>query len=261
MNNNRKVLAEKVVSLMDLTALNDNDTKEVITNLCRDANNSVAKTAAVCVYSKFVAIAKEELSSTNCSEIKVATVVNFPAGGTDVKAVLAETKQAISLGADEIDLVLPYKSLIAGNADICFEMINECSKLCQSSSKLLKVIIESGELKTKELIRQASEITIEAGADFIKTSTGKVPVNATTEAAKTILETIKAQSTESKVGFKASGGIRTLDDAIVYIDLASEIMGSNWVNADKFRFGVSGLLVNILKEFGSEELKAKEGDY
>ena len=138
------------------------------------------------MYPRFVPVARKTLKEIGAVDIKIATVTNFPHGNDDIGIAVAETKAAVAYGADEVDVVFPYRALMAGNAEIGFELVKACKAAC-GDDVMLKVIIESGELKTPELIRAASEIAIAAGADFIKTSTGKVAVNATPEAATIML--------------------------------------------------------------------------
>lgn len=230
-----------IVSLMDLTSLNDDDTNEKIVELCESAKTLFANVAAVCIYPKFIPIAKEALSDTN---IKIATVTNFPHGHDNVAQALTETKMAIKLGADEVDVVFPYRALMSGDKDIGFELVRACSDACKASNVILKVIIESGELKSDELIKEASQISIDAGADFIKTSTGKVAINATLEATKVMIEAIKQSGKD--VGFKAAGGVKDGETALKYLEIASIIMGNDWVEPKHFRFGASSLLNSFL---------------
>ena len=239
------MMAKRGISLMDLTALNDDDTDEVIIRLSKKAKTIAGDTAAVCIYPRFISVAKKALKEHGCDHIKVATVTNFPAGDDDIEMAVAETLVAVSYGADEVDLVFPYKALMAGNAKVGLDMVKACREVCNDGVKL-KVIIESGELKTPELITKACEICIEAEVDFIKTSTGKVPINATLEAAKIILGVIKKHNTH--VGFKAAGGVKNALDVTSYIELAESILGKEWVTPEHFRFGASGLLNNLLSE-------------
>jgi deoxyribose-phosphate aldolase len=143
-----------------------------------------------CVYPRFVALARRTLDELGLQQVKVATVSNFPAGGDDIAQAVDETAAAIADGADEVDVVFPYRALLAGNAELGAELVAACKEAC--GDKLLKVIIESGELKEAALIREASLIAIAAGADFIKTSTGKVAVNATLDAAGIMLAAIRS---------------------------------------------------------------------
>lgn len=236
--------AKQALSMIDLTSLNDDDTDQVIIKLCKKAETKKGKVAAVCVFPAFVKTAKEALDGT---DIKIATVTNFPHGSTDIESSLKETEAAIIDGADEIDVVFPYKALMAGDAKIGFELVKQHAEKCRGRA-LLKVIIESGELKTTELIQQASNISIDAGADFIKTSTGKVPVNATPEAARIMLECIKGA--DRNVGFKAAGGVRSTEEAAMNLEIAREIMGEDWISKDNFRFGASSLLKSLLETLG-----------
>jgi deoxyribose-phosphate aldolase len=181
--------AQLALQLMDLTTLNDNDTDKSVIALCQQAKTAAGSTAAVCVYPRFVPIARKTLRQIGAENVRIATVTNFPHGNDDIEIAVAETRAAVAYGADEVDVVFPYKALMTGDQTVGFELVKACKAAC-GEAVLLKVIIESGELKTPELIRLASEIAIDAGADFIKTSTGKVPVNATLEAAKIMLDVI-----------------------------------------------------------------------
>ncbi|RMC90892.1 deoxyribose-phosphate aldolase [Aquitalea palustris] len=236
--------ARRALSMMDLTTLNDDDTDARVIALCQQASSSAGTVAALCVFPRFVALARRTLDELGLSQVKVATVTNFPAGGSDVAQAVAETEAAIAAGADEVDVVFPYRALMAGNAEVGAELVAACKEAC--GDKVLKVIIESGELKEPALIRQASLIAIEAGADFIKTSTGKVAVNATLEAAGIMLAAIRA--TGAQCGFKAAGGVRSAADAAEYIDLAEHLLGESWVTAEHFRFGASSLLASLQAE-------------
>ncbi|MBB1370433.1 deoxyribose-phosphate aldolase [Pseudoalteromonas sp. HL-AS2] len=234
--------AALAVALMDLTSLNSNDDSAAINTLVNSINPKLGTPAAVCVYSDFVAEAKIALATRELSHIKVATVTNFPTGDAPLNTVINETLIAIERGADEIDLVIPYKALIAGDKSRVLKYVTESKKVCGSRA-LLKVIIESGELQTPDLIASATLLAIKGGADFVKTSTGKVAVNATLDATKTILNTIKESG--KLVGFKAAGGVKTVADASDYLTLASTIMGNDYLQANTFRFGASSLLTNV----------------
>lgn len=251
--------AQQALSLMDLTSLTDQETPQDIIALCQQAKSAAGNTAAICIYPRFIPVARKTLNAIGAHEIKIATVTNFPLGGDDLDIAVAETKAAIAYGADEVDLVFPYRALMAGDETIGFEMVKACKTVCQQHDVTLKVIIESGELNTDTLIAKASEICIKAGADFIKTSTGKVPVNATPESAKVMLEQIKIHNT--KVGFKAAGGVKSAEDAKVYLDLAAQLLGENWVDAQHFRFGASSLLGNLLNTLGKESTATSASNY
>jgi len=253
-----KKVAQKALSLMDLTSLTNVETDQDIINLCQQAKSPAGETAAICIYPRFIPLARKTLKSQETPHVKIATVTNFPHGNDDLDIALAETQAAVAYGADEVDLVFPYKALMNGNENIGFDMVKVCKKACGDSAKL-KVIIESGELKSPELIQKASEICISAGADFIKTSTGKVAVNATPEAAKIMLEVIKNKNTD--VGFKPAGGVKNAEDAAIYLNLASETLGAEWADADHFRFGASSLLSSLLATLGHDTNQDNNGDY
>ena len=232
--------SEKIVSLIDLTILNQDDTLKTVEGILAKASNKLGQVAAVCLYPQFVGYARQYLPQ----DIAVVTVVNFPHGNMTLKEVELQVKFALEQGADEIDLVIPYYEYIdKANSPLAKQLVRSCKALCQD--KLLKVIIESGELENLELIKKATKDAIEAGADFIKTSTGKTKVGATLEAAKIILAQI--QQMNSNVGFKASGGIKTQQAAQQYIDLAYDICDDNYVVPQSFRFGVSSLLDQLLQ--------------
>ena len=241
--------AKKILQLIDLTSLNDDDSDEAIILLCEKACSQVGNVAAVCVYPQFIKTALLTLGKCLSVDVKVATVVNFPAGGNDIEKVIFDTQQAVSWGANEVDLVFPYKAFINGNTELAATMIKGCKQAC-GEGVLLKVIIESGVLKQPALIESACQTAISAGANFIKTSTGKVEVNATLEAAEIILRCIKASSNKH-IGFKAAGGISNVKVAEKYLSLAGSIMGSDWIDASHFRFGASSLLDDVLKQLGT----------
>ena len=231
--------ARILIKSLDLTSLNHNDTVETITDLCRRAQTPCGSTAAVCIYPEFIPAALNEVPEG----VKIATVVNFPDGKSEWKAAEKEIKKAVKIGADEIDAVLPYAALIAGDEETCRKFLTACRDT--AAEKTLKIIIESGELKSTSLIKKASRLCIETGADFIKTSTGKTKISATPEAANAILETIKTSG--AAIGFKASGGIKTTEDAKKYLVLANAVMGPGWATPAKFRIGASSVLTDLLK--------------
>jgi deoxyribose-phosphate aldolase len=239
--------AQHALSLMDLTTLNDDDTDDRVIDLCRKAAGPAGRVAAVCVYPRFVAVAKRTLREIGASEVRVATVTNFPHGSSDVARAAEETREAVAFGADEVDVVFPYRALMAGDADTGAQLVTACRQAC-GRDVLLKVIIESGELKSPALIRQACLIAIEAGADFVKTSTGKVPVNATLESAQIMLQAIRDSGRDC--GFKAAGGVRSAEEAVGYLALAARLMGDEWIDARHFRFGASSLLASLESVLG-----------
>ncbi|CAK9883961.1 MAG: Deoxyribose-phosphate aldolase [Candidatus Erwinia impunctatus] len=247
---NQVSVARLAISLIDLTSLNDNDTESDIVNLCHHASTACGDTAAICLYPRFVPLARKTLIAQGSSAIRIATVTNFPLGGDDLEIALAETHAAIAYGADEIDIVFPYRQLLAGDQQSGYELINACKAACHQADVLLKVIIESGELQQAETIRQAASIAIDAGADFIKTSTGKVAVNATLAAAEIMLKTIADKGVGHRVGFKAAGGIRTFEEAQAYLQLAENLFGRAWLTPRHFRFGASALLNQLVTVAG-----------
>jgi deoxyribose-phosphate aldolase len=170
-------------------------------------------------------------------------VVNFPAGGEDVLATVAETEQALADGADEIDLVLPYHAFLEGRIGDAAAMVTAV-RAAVGAPAHLKVILESGGYPSLDHVRAAARLAIDHGADFVKTSTGKTAVSATIAASVMILDAIRtgAAAGDRRVGFKPSGGIRTLDDAARYLAVADEMMGPSWATPETFRFGASGLL-------------------
>ena len=232
--------AAVALSLLDLTNLKDDCTDAQIVTLCARAQTPFGHSAAICIWPRFVARARSILGTDHA--IKIATVVNFPAGDMEVADVAAETREAIADGADEIDLVIPYRKMIAGDEQAVTDMVAAIRAECGTA--LLKVILETGELKDAALIRRAGELAIAAGADFIKTSTGKVAVNATLETADIMLRTIRDSG--RKVGFKPAGGIGSVAEAALYLSLAETIMAEDWAMPSTFRFGASGLLDDIL---------------
>ncbi|MBW5408037.1 deoxyribose-phosphate aldolase [Morganella morganii] len=248
--------AQRALSLMDLTTLNDDDTDAKVTALCHQAKSPAGQTAAVCIYPRFIPLARKVLREQGTPEVRIATVTNFPHGNDDIEIALAETNAAIAYGADDVDVVFPYRALMAGNTQVGFDMVKACKEACAKHNVLLKVIIESGELKDPALIRQASEIAIKAGADFIKTSTGKVPVNATPETAEIMMTVIRDMGAGKTVGFKPAGGVRTAEEAAQYLAMADRIMGEGWADSRHFRFGASGLLASLLNALGYADAKS-----
>ncbi|AEH32422.1 deoxyribose-phosphate aldolase [Vibrio anguillarum] len=254
-----KAAALRALKLMDLTTLNDDDTDAKVIALCHDAKTAVGNTAAICIYPRFIPIAKKTLREQGTPEIRIATVTNFPHGNDDIEIAVAETKAAVAYGADEVDVVFPYRALIAGNEQVGFDLVKQCKAAC--GDILLKVIIETGELKEEALIKKASQICIEAGADFIKTSTGKVPVNATPEYARMMLEVIRDMGVAKTVGFKPAGGVRTAQDAALYLAMADELLGADWADSMHYRFGASSLLTNLLNTLEVTDQKADPAAY
>jgi deoxyribose-phosphate aldolase len=234
-------LAKKIFSLLDLTSLNNSDTPETIGQLCQSATGELGHVAAICIYPKFIRQAKQLLKN---SQVKIATVVNFPTGNEPLATVLAQIQNAIADGAEEIDVVMPYQDYLSGKIAEVKKYIAACKTVC-GKNILLKVILETGVLHKPEIISQASRDVILSGADFIKTSTGKTIINATLEAAEAMLTAIEDLKLSHFTGLKISGGIRTIEQAITYVNLAERIMGESWINPNHFRIGASTLHVAL----------------
>jgi deoxyribose-phosphate aldolase len=246
--------ARLALGLLDLTELSDGGTAADIDALCTKAVES--NVAAVCIWPRFVPQAARLLLD---SSVRIATVVNFPAGGTDVAATVDETVAALANGADEIDLVLPYRALIAGDDKGAGRMVAAVSELIERPRRLLKVILETGELPDQAMVARAARLAIASGADFIKTSTGKTAVSATPEAARTMLDVIRA--TQHRVGLKPAGGIRDLAAASTYLQLAREAMGPSWISPATFRFGASGLRDALIAVIDGRDAPGSNSSY
>jgi deoxyribose-phosphate aldolase len=239
--------ARLALSCLDLTSLNDTDTEAAVQALCVRAQGRFGPVAAVCVWPRFAALAVRLLPAY----IQVAAVANFPDGGADVAQAVRDTQTIADSGAQEIDLVLPYSRLIAGDEKAVTRLLRAVRNACLGHT--LKVILETGELKSDALIARASELSLFEGADFLKTSTGKTPVSATIPAARTMLRTIAAQPGDStRAGFKASGGIRTMADVALYFDLVSGMLGPSALSPTRLRIGASSLLGDIESVLGGD---------
>jgi len=234
-------VARMALACLDLTDLGEDTTAAATLALCDQAVTPHGHAAAICIWPRFVAVARARLGSGH--KVQIATVVNFPSGDMAIADVLGETEKAVADGADEIDLVIPWKALAQGEEAPVRAMVAAVRAAAPHPVRL-KTILETGELKDHPLIRRAAEIALGEGADFIKTSTGKVTVNATPEAAEIMLEAIADAG--GKAAFKPSGGIRTVADAAAYFTQAERIMGKGWIGPNTFRFGASGLLTDIL---------------
>ncbi|MFI8102470.1 deoxyribose-phosphate aldolase [Streptomyces sp. NPDC086023] len=245
------------ISMIDLTTLEGADTPGKVRALAAKAVNpdptdrTTPMTAAVCVYPDMVATAREAL---NGADVKVASVATaFPAGRAALPVKLADTRDAVAAGADEIDMVIDRGAFLAGRYLETYELIKAVREACvreDGSAARLKVIFETGELSTYDNIRRASWIGMLAGADFIKTSTGKVGVNATPANTLLMLEAVRdfRAQTGIQVGVKPAGGIRTTKDAIKFLVLVNETAGDDWLTNEWFRFGASSLLNDLLMQ-------------
>lgn len=248
-------LARRLMGLLDLTNLEANCGPAEIKGLMARALGPPAPVAAVCLWPQFVGEAARALKD---SGVSVATVINFPAGGEDLERILEDMGEALEDGADEIDLVMPYKAVMRGDPRGAEEMIRE-AKGVVGAKRLLKVILETGAMPDMETVAAASRIAVAAGADFLKTSTGKLPVSATPEAARVMLAEIAKAG--RPVGFKAAGGIRTVADAALYLRLAEEAMGPGWATRDTFRIGASSLHAALVTAMGSVPDAPAKGSY
>jgi deoxyribose-phosphate aldolase len=235
-------VAARALSCLDLTDLSELTSDQETDELCRKARAGAV--AAVCVWPQMVSRARAQLEG---SGIALATVINFPAGGDDVELAVNDTEEALSDGATEIDLVLPYRAFLEGRHETARAMVTALRDIVDGGRRL-KVILETGELGGAATIAAASRLAIEAGADFLKTSTGKSPVSATPDAVETMLGAIKQSG--RAVGLKVSGGIRTLNEARLYLETADRIMGPGWAKPTTFRIGASGLYDELVAARG-----------
>ena len=242
-------LLKVVFSCIDNTTLEGCDTRQKIEQLCNDSRSlcdpsrGIGTVASVCVYPVFVRQAKSLLAG---SGIKVACVAGaFPAGQSPIEVKLAEVRYAVAEGADEVDMVISRGALIEGRAQQVFDEISAIREATRGIT--LKVILETGELPTPELIFQASQIAIDAGADFIKTSTGKIKVGATIDAARVMLSAIEQnyKKTGLMVGLKISGGVSMPEQALEYAQMAYKLFGDKYFNNQYFRIGASRLVANL----------------
>jgi deoxyribose-phosphate aldolase len=256
--------AARALACLDLTSLNLDDTPERIDELCDRALSPAPgidiHPAAVCIYPRFVAQAKARVGD---SGIFVAAVANFPLGTAPVEEVLAEVHETLAAGADEIDVVFPFRAYLAGDHLAAGELVRQVSEAVRSVSgtRRLKVILETGVLHEPDIIRAAAAVAIANGADFVKTSTGKLEPAATPEAASALLDVIgAAQRTGQRIGLKVAGGVKTVADAAEYLDLADRCLEPD-AYPGNFRFGASGLLNDIVRVLGSSHDAQLSADY
>jgi len=242
-----RALALRLLPLLDLTSLGEDDSPAKIELLCAAARTLHGWPAALCVYPEHVTTVRREMQGT---PVRVATAVNFPDGGSDAARVGLETRRAIAAGADEIDMVFPYRAFRRGEIELAKAVVLACRAACRDGV-ICKLILETGVLATQELISRASVLGIEAGVDFLKTSTGKAAVNATPEAASWMLDAIAKSG--GRCGLKVAGGIRTLADAARYLDLTTARMGDDWIDPTHFRIGASALFTEMLAALESPQ--------
>jgi deoxyribose-phosphate aldolase len=254
------------ISMIDLTTLEGKDTRGKVLALCNKAirpdpsDPTVPHVAAVCVYPTMVPFVKQALKGTNINTAAVAT--GFPSGQTWTSIKVQETRDTVAAGADEIDMVIDRGAFLSGDYQKVFDEIAEVKEACGPAH--LKVILETGELANYDQVRKASLIAMYAGADFIKTSTGKVTVNATLPVTLVMFEAIRDfyHATGKKIGMKPAGGISNAKLALAYLVLLYETLGGEWMNPDMFRLGASSLLNDILMQLRKERTGAyQSGDY
>ncbi len=250
-----------ILNMIDLTTLEGKDTLGKVKQMCykamhlHDSFDDLPTVAAVCVYPSMVKIAKNEVKN---SGVKVASVSTaFPSGQSPLDVKIYDTKFAISEGADEIDMVISRGKFLSGDYNFVFDEIAAIKDIC--GKVRLKVILETGELVTLDNVRKASEIAMYAGADFIKTSTGKIQPAATMQVTYTMLLAIKDfyQKTGKMIGMKPAGGISTSKLALHNLVMVKEVLGNDWLNNEYFRFGASSLANDVLMQV----LKSKTGVY
>ena len=252
---------DMAISMVDLTTLEGADTPGRVASLCVKAMRPdprdplVPAVAAVCVYPDLVAHARTVLGDSSVAVASVATA--FPSGRASMNVKLMDVREAVGAGANEVDMVIDRGALLSGRIGQVFDEIVEVKANCGDAH--LKVILETGELVTYDNVRRASWIAMLAGADFIKTSTGKVAVSATPSSALVMLEAVRdfAETSGRLVGVKVAGGIRTSKDAIRYLVIVNETVGSLWLTPTRFRFGASSLLNDLLMQ----RLKQRRGAY
>ncbi len=245
------------ISMIDLTTLEGADTPGRVRSLCARAmrpdpgDPTAPSTAAVCVYGDLAATARAALVGSTVRVAAVATA--FPSGRAGLAVKLADTAEAVAAGADEVDMVIDRGAFLSGRYLEVFETVRAVKAACarpDGGSAHLKVIFETGELQTYDNVRRACWLAMTAGADFIKTSTGKVAVNATPPVTLVLLEAVRdyRAATGVQIGVKPAGGIRTTKDALKYLVLVNEVLGDDWLSPEWFRFGASGLLNDLLMQ-------------
>ncbi len=244
------------IRMMDLTTLEGKDTAGKVRALCNkamlplDKDPSIGPCAAICVYPNLVPTAKQALAGSGVKVASVATA--FPSGQSPLSVKLEDTRRAVDLGADEIDMVIDRGAMLAGDYAKVYDEIAATKEA--SGAAHLKVILETGELGSYDVVRRASEIAIAAGGDFIKTSTGKIQPAATPPVTLVMLEAIRDHfyATGRKIGMKPAGGVRTAKQALHYLVLVKETLGDAWLTPDLFRFGASALLNDVLMQLEKE---------
>ena len=236
-------LAQRLLGLLDLTTLNDSDDGQVVRALAAYAATPLGHVAALCTWSRLIADARAALAGTG---VPVAAVANFPTGEADAADAAAQSAQAVAAGAAEVDVVFPWRTFLAGDTAAPLALVKACRAACGTEARL-KVILETGQLGSPARIRAAADIAIAGGAHFLKTSTGKTQPGATLLAAQIMLDAIEdARMRGVRVGFKASGGIRTMADAVSYLAAYEARFGVDSARPAEFRIGASHLVHELL---------------
>ncbi len=253
-----KVQAIKMaISMIDLTTLEGKDSDGKVYALCQKAmhpiegDDSIPHVAAICVYPNLIKTAKKALEGSGVNVASVAT--SFPSGQSPMKLKVEEVRKVVEMGADEVDMVISRGEFLEGNYNYTFKEVQAIKEACGDAH--LKVILETGELETYDNVRKASMISMLAGADFIKTSTGKVQPAATLPVTLVMLEAIRDfyNETGKVIGMKPAGGIKTTKDALQYLCLVKETLGDMWLTPDLFRLGASTLLNDLLMQYRKEQ--------
>ncbi|WP_296259535.1 MULTISPECIES: deoxyribose-phosphate aldolase [unclassified Pseudomonas] len=242
-----EALAQKAIGLLELTSLNAADTAERIVSLCGQALTPVGNVAAVCVLPRFAGLARRTLDTLGARDIKVVAAVNFPNGGASISTVESQTHAAMLTGADEIDLVYPFHAQLSGHPTIGGEMVAACKAKCGPRGQLT-VTLETGVLRDPQVIHLVCRTAIRQGASFLKTSTGKQAVSATSQAARILIEAIAERG--AQVGFKACANVRTLSEVRLYMEVLQNRFGPLWLEPDRVRLGATGLLDDLLAQLG-----------
>ncbi|KQQ50073.1 2-deoxyribose-5-phosphate aldolase [Pseudomonas sp. Leaf127] len=247
MNVDNEAQARQAISLLELLAFNQEDTEQRIVSLCRSALTPVGPVAGVCVYPHFVCLARTTLDRLQAQDVRVIGLVNFPAGRPDVELAAQQARAVLLAGADEVEVVYPFRALLAGDVQVGANLVAACKAECGSRASLT-VTLETGDLRDPQLIRSASRAAIASGADFLKTCTGRLVAPATAQAARIMLESIAEIG--GQVGLKVAGGLRTVADAQAFLTLARGRFGPNWLTPQRFRLGASSLLGDALARLG-----------
>lgn len=255
---NEKAIYSQILSMVDITSLNPTDSVKSITEFVEKINKFDTKfeilphPAAICVYPKFVQTVKDNLME----DLEIASVAGgFPDANTFIEVKVAEVAMAVMEGATEIDVDIPSGMVIAGEFDEIFEDLQEIKAACRTAK--LKVILETGVLMDPVLIKKAALVAMNAGADFIKTSTGKVSIGATYEAVYVMAKTVAEYNSknDTKVGIKVAGGVSTTEQAVSYYAIVASVLGEEWLNSNLFRFGASRLVNALISSLSGSEVK------